>query len=167
MACMNLLRLSTLPMPLSDFGQTQVYRFLWGDLPLFAFNAWLQQAETAGEFEGLYKQLLEANQQREQLEALLWPMVELQAYTHWRLQQVLPWIIREDPRACLAIALVYEAYQQGAHELAPVALAYHAGEAVSPFDWNLVRERVPELKADAEQLLQALTAGTLCLSLKV
>jgi len=142
-----------------------IYRFLSGDLPLFACEQWLLSEDLPASLWPARQALNPPPEQRQvALEAALRELISPAQYQHWRLAQLLAWIRDEDPRACRALGICQGLWQQGLSFLAPLAQAYAEGQTPDGFDWNRVRERVPELKPIVHFLLQLLESAELSLT---
>ncbi|MBF2052822.1 MAG: hypothetical protein IGS03_05070 [Candidatus Sericytochromatia bacterium] len=146
---------------LSPEDKHTLYRFFSGDLPLFACERWISLSQHADLQPA--RQALQAlpDQRYEALISALGPLLDTQAHFDWQLGIWLDWIAREEPRAGLAVAHCYLLWCAGLSELAAVARPYLAGEAHEPFDWNAVRELVPEVAEAARELLAQISSGRL------
>lgn len=141
-----------------------LYRFFSGDLPLFACESWIRQSQSAALQPAREALHIPLEQRYEALISALNPLLDLQAHFDWQLGIWLDWIAREEPRAGLAVAHCYLLWCTGLSELEAVARPYLAGEAHDPFDWNAVRELVPQVAPAARELLAQLNSGRLQLS---
>lgn len=141
--------------------QILLYRFFSGDLPLFACEQWLRQSNAPALAPARACLQVDGNQRHSALKAALHPVLNSEAYLHWQLALWLDWIAREEARAGLAVARCYKLWQAGVTVLEAVIQPYRAGAAAEPFDWNAVREQVPQVKTAAQQLLEQLQAGKL------
>ncbi|MGV3524180.1 MAG: hypothetical protein ACO1RX_08150 [Candidatus Sericytochromatia bacterium] len=139
-----------------------ICRFLNGDLPLFALEAWLQEAELTGWDSTELTPLPTASDARWQaLAARLQPLLQPGELENWRAQRALNWVRSNEPRASLAVAELAALAQAG---LAPLNLfvgVLREGEQTTGFDWERVKAQVPELQSAADLLLHALEQGTL------
>lgn len=146
---------------LSPADSHNLYRFFSGDLPLFACESWLSQSQSAALQPAREVLATPPDQRYEALIRALDPLLDLQAHFDWQLGIWLDWIAREEPRAGLAVAQCYLLWCAGLGELEAVVRPYLAGEAHEPFDWNAVREQVPQVASAARELLAQLNSGRL------
>ncbi len=145
-----------------------IYRFIWGELPLFACERWIKAPETQKYLPKKLKKALQPYLQtpaesnlarRQQLRGAFDVVVDQGQYQSWLLLEILPFILNEDPRACLALEQVFALYQQDLKFLEILAQAFRTGEGSAHFDWNQVRGAVPHLKPVCRLLIQVLTNG--------
>lgn len=146
-----------------------IYRFIRGDLPLFVCEQWLQDPDIRLQLPAGLRTALEpywqnpaqtSEQRRQQLLMAFQPGVDQGQYQSWLLLEILPLILNEDPRACLALQQAVQLYhQQGLTFLKILAQAFRSGEGSAHFDWNPVRAAIPHLKPICRLLLRALHNG--------
>ena len=149
-----------------------IYRFMWGELPLFACEQWLQEPETISQLpeklqiamKDLDLSDLNSMQRRQEIERLFDIVVDPRQFQTWLLLELLPLVMHEDPRACLALAQISELYQDGLHFLQIMELAFQSGAGAAHFDWNRVRDAVPHLKPVCRLLIQALSNGEITMN---
>lgn len=145
-------------------AETLICRFLAADLPLFALQAWLLEADN-GLDPALSTRLLALDWQApelwSQLEAQLAAVLPAGKAQGWELQQLLSWILSAEPRACWAVAQCQRLYAGGLRFLAPIAEAMDEGQLPNGFDWEPIRALIPELAPAAELLLHVLASGEL------
>lgn len=146
---------------ISTEAQDLICRYLSGELPLFAIEAWLRQEADAPPLPDFDWQ---APGLQQRLEAALSALLPAGRLRHWELAYKLPWILSEEPRACWAVELCHRLQNEGLACLAPVAEAIATGRIADGFDWDLVRQVIPELKPGASLILHALASGELQLA---
>ncbi len=150
------------------FTTEEVYRFLWGDMPLFACQQWISEPESLTFFSEVHQQALQelaakkelsSEQLHQEIAAIFKASIHEGKYLTWVLQQVLPWIIKEDSRACHGIDVLHDLEQQGLGFLSVISSVYLTGKNAGHFDWNAVRENVPTVKPGALYCLDMLNQG--------
>lgn len=137
-------------------SQTLLCRFVTGELPLFAFEAWL-----ADEAPPPLRAQLQGLPRAEQ-EAAARNILPPGRLVRFELENCLPWILADEARATRAVALCAQLQAEGHAALGPIAGALNEGW-LDPdhrqFDWERVKAVIPAVQPAAELLLELLASG--------
>lgn len=142
-----------------------ISRFLTGDLPLFALEAWLAEADNPlppallAELRALPRHSADLHADYARLLGDWLPPGQAEK---WLLETILPWLLSNEARSTRAVALCAQLMAQGQSFLAPIGAALTAGwDEAGVFDWERVKAVVPGLRPAAELILELLGRGEL------